>query len=40
MELLFMYLHTVIMKHIGLAQWLAENKVLLSACLDKLAALG
>lgn len=40
MELLSMHLHTVIMKHFGLAQRLAENKVLLSICLDKLAALG
>lgn len=40
MELLPMHLHTVIVKHIGLAQRLAKNKVLLSTRLDKLAALG
>lgn len=40
MELPFIYLHTAIMKHSGQAQWLAENRILLYTCLDKLAALG
>lgn len=39
MELPFIYLHTVIMKHIGYAQWLAESGILPYTCLNKLAVL-
>lgn len=40
MELPFIDLPTVIMKHNGQARWLAENRILLPAYLSKLAALG
>lgn len=40
MELPSIYLHMVTIKHNGQAQWLAENRILLYTCLDKLAALA